>query len=92
MLPDKDTLAEEYTIVVRELLDCDANALGEIDGKNDLDADVGYGWESEFVNTDAVWLEAFSRFGVVFDASNPEHIALRDAAWVQTAKTGFSST
>jgi hypothetical protein len=78
-LPDAETLATEFTIVIREWLN--PATLATIDSRNAAELDPHICHSHDFCDPNQAMIDAFARFNVELDPHNEEHVNLMDEAW-----------
>lgn len=86
-LPDTNTLASEFVIIVREWLTPDR--CREIDRLNAAEDNPQICHSHDFCDPNQAMIDAFARFNVELDPHNDDHVNLMDAAWAVAKISGF---
>lgn len=89
ILPDADTLASEFIIIIRGWLRLEQ--CREIDQRNTAETDPQICHSHDFCDANQAMIDAFSRFNVECDPTDDAHHNLCQAAWAIAKQSGFAS-
>jgi hypothetical protein len=88
-LPDVDTLATEFSIIIREWLTPDQ--CRQIDARNAAETDSQVCHSHDFCDANQAMIDAFARFNVECDPTDDLHYNLCQAAWAVAKRIGFGA-
>lgn len=89
MLPDAETLASEFTIVIREWLTPDQ--CREIDSRNAAETDAAICHSHDFCDANQAMIDALERFNVELDLQDDAQRNLMQDAWNIAKRIGFGT-
>jgi hypothetical protein len=86
-MPDKETLATEFAIIIREWLT--PEQCREIDARNADETDARICHSHDFCDANQAMIDALERFNVELDVQSDEQHNLIQGAWDIAKKSGF---
>ena len=87
-LPDKDTLATEFAIIIREWLT--PEQCQQIDAMNAAEQDKSICHSHDFCDSNQAMIDALGRFNVELDLQDEKQVNLINSAWDIAKASGFS--
>lgn len=91
-LPDKETLASEFVIVIREWLTPEqCREIDRLNAESLAADDTAVCHSHDFCDANQAMIDAFGRFNVELDLQDDAHSKLVDDAWAAAKISGFGN-